>query len=373
MRPLVLLAPLLAVSLSACLGSDPPPDSKQPPAESTAAPEIRVEVVAEGLDTVWGMAFSSDGRVFLTERPGRIRVLEGGILKTEPWATLDVVEQSESGLMGIALHPKFPQTPHLFVYATMSTPTGNENWIIRFRQEAGRGIQDAVLLKGIPAGNIHDGGRLKFGPDGKLWATTGDAGVPSRSQDDLSLGGKVLRLNDDGTIPLDNPNPAFHWWTKGHRNVQGIDWHPISGLPYITEHGPQVDDEINILRKGRNYAWPLTGRQNNAAFEDPIYVYRATIAPAGAAFFTDPLGKKPEWKNAFFFATLKEKDLRVLHLDPETGTQVVKEEVLYDGEYGRLRDVVPGPDGNLYVGTSNHDGRGSPRTGDDKVLRLAYS
>lgn len=356
---------VLLVLLSACAGNPAPaPEPGNPPTG------VVVESVAEGLDTPWALAFAPDGRLFVTERPGRVRVIENGQLRPEPWATLPVVERGESGLMGIAIHPSFPEPPHVFVCYSVGEGTPTENRIVRLSESAGAGTDSVVAFAGIPAALFHNGCRLKIGPDGKLWATTGDAANPARSQDDTSAAGKILRLELDGSIPSDNPNPASAHYTKGHRNVQGLAFHPLTNRPYITEHGQDTDDEINLLKPGRNYAWPLTGRLNNPAFEDPLRTWTPTIAPAGATFFVDPTGNNPEWHHAFFFVTLKERDLRAIHLDPQDPTMVVGEDVLYDHEYGRLRDVVQGPDGNLYFTTSNHDGRGQPQAGDDHVYRI---
>lgn len=328
----------------------------------------RVEVVATGLDTPWAIAFAPDGRIFLTERPGRIRVIQAGRLRREPVATLPATSQGESGLMGLALDPAFSTNGFLYVCYTDSGPDGLRNRVARLLEREGTARQDRILLENIPGGRIHDGGRLKFGPDGKLYVTTGDAADPPNAQDLRSLGGKILRLNPDGSLPLDNPFRGSPVWTLGHRNPQGLAWHPATGQLFATEHGTSVHDEINIIQPGKNYGWPtVIGPARDPRFVDPILTFTPNIAPSGAAF----AGRRyPEWQGNLLFATLRGRHLHRVVLAPPDYALVPTHERLFDDTFGRLRDIVEGPDGALYLLTNNRDGRGSPAPDDDKLLRI---
>lgn len=328
----------------------------------------RVEVVATGLDTPWAVAFAPDGRIFLTERPGRIRVIQDGRLRREPVAALPVTSQGESGLMGLALDPAFPTNGFLYVCYTYSGPDGLRNRVARLVERDGTARQDRILLENIPGAWIHDGGRLKFGPDGKLYVTTGDAANPPIAQDLRSLGGKILRVNPDGSIPLDNPFSGSPVWTLGHRNPQGLAWHPVTGQLFATEHGTSVHDEVNIIQSGKNYGWPtVIGPARDPRFVDPILTFTPNIAPSGAAF----AGRRyPPWEGNLLFATLRGRHLHRVVLAPPDYTRVLSHERLFDDAFGRLRDIVEAPDGRLYLLTHNRDGRGIPVPDDDKLLRI---
>jgi len=234
-----------------------------------------------------------------------------------------------------------------------------------------------VLVDGIPGARNHNGGRIAFGPDGKLYAATGDAGRGELAQDTGSLAGKVLRMNSDGSVPDDNPFPGSLVYSYGHRNPQGLAWHPETGQLLAPEHGPSGEgglccrDEVNAIRPGGNYGWPVvTGRSGDARFVDPVAFSGTdtTWAPAGAAFYdgSDLRG----WQGGLFFGTLRGQHLHRLSVGGEGGLTVIEEEALFTGEYGRLRAVAMGPDGHLYVATSNRDGRGRPASEDDRILRI---
>ena len=349
------------------------PASVAPP----AAPRVTVETVVGGLDTPWALAFAPDGRLFIAERPGRIRIVQDGRLQPDPWLTLDVVESGESGLLGLALDPNFAQNRYVYVAYTAAR---FQNRLVRLREDpaTGRGTLDRVLLEGALGASNHDGGRVRFGPDGKLYWTMGDAQNPALAQDPGSLNGKILRLNPDGSVPADNPFPGSPVYSLGHRNPQGLAWQPGTGRLYATEHGPSGGagpeqgggrDELNLVEAGGNYGWPLiTGDQGRAGLVTPVLNSGtgATWAPGGAAFVSGG-----PWADSLLFVGLRGQSLYRVVLDPANPRAVAAFERLLQGQYGRLRDVVEGPDGALYLTTSNRDGRGSPTANGDRVLRLS--
>ena len=369
-RTLVTPKPLVTPLRLGTAGTQEPPGVTQSPPKGPAT--VKAEVVVEGLDVPWGMAFTPDGRILITERAGRIQVVKDGALLAIPFATLDVASVSESGLMGIALHPKFEGNGHVFVCYTYRDGRRLINRVARLTDVGGEGVDHRTVLDGIPGARNHDGCGLGFGPDGKLYVTMGDAQEADNAQDLGSLSGKVLRLNPDGGIPEDNPFPGSPVYTYGHRNPQGLDWHPRTGELFITEHGPRSDDEINILESGGNYGWPRTlGTGGDSQYVDPILSFTPTLALSGGAFYTgDSLPR--EWNGNFLFAALRASHLhRVALAGPDYRT-VEFHERLFDGEFGRLRAVGMSPDGHLYFSTSNRDGRGSAGPGDDKLLRLVW-
>lgn len=323
----------------------------------------RVTVVASGLEVPWALAFAPDGRLFITERPGRIRVLHDGRLDPQPIATLPAAARGEGGLMGLALDPAFADTGRLYVCYTMSKRSGLVNRLSVLTLRDGRAGDERVLVDDMPGAGIHDGCRVKFGPDGKLYFTMGDAAESRLAQSRDTLAGKILRLNSDGSLPADNPFARSPIYSLGHRNPQGLAW-DASGRLYASEHGPSGfpggHDELNLIRPGRNYGWPeVYGKTGRAGFEDPVLESGSgTWAPSGMAI----LG------NAAYITALRGQQLLRVGLAPDgsvTGTTS-----LLKTAYGRLRDAVVGPDGALYVSTSNRDGRGSPALDDDRILRL---
>ncbi len=303
---------------------------------------MQVEVVAEGLEVPWEIVWLPDGRGLITVRPGRLRMRDGTLVAEVPASAL-----GEGGLMGLALDPDFESQPFVYLYYTTADGLQLERW----RFENDRLTREASLIDGvIEAGPIHDSGRIAFGPDDALYVATGDAGNPELAQEEDSLNGKYLRLTDYRGGPT---RPEIV--SSGHRNPQGFDWEPGTDRLISTEHGPEGFDEINEVEEGNNYGWPEVTGSDHGDFTAPLRVYEESVAPSGATF----------WEGAFWFATLRGEALRRLSLDDES------EEVFLEHEYGRLRTVRVGPDGALYVLTSNRDGRGSPAETDDRVLRLS--
>ena len=338
--------------------------------------EFRYETILENLEIPWSLAFAPDGRAFFTERKGRINTFDSSSRERSLFAEVAVEPVGEGGLLGLALSPDFEMDRFVYVYHTYRDASGLRNRVIRYKDTMGVGTNPQVIIDRIPGAGVHDGGRIRFGPDGMLYITTGDATQPSLAQDLRSLAGKILRVNPDGSIPNDNPFAGSPIYSYGHRNPQGIDWHPLSGKLYETEHGPSgekgrvANDEINLTEAGKNYGWPeVVGASDDPRFVNPVFNTgdNETWAPSGCSFYKGDL--LPLWKNSFFVATLRGIHLHRFLFDPQTG-QIQASEKLLQGMLGRLRDVVQGPDGALYILTSNRDGRGSPSPNDDRIVRL---
>jgi glucose/arabinose dehydrogenase len=339
------------------------------------APEgVRLELWASELEVPWSIVFLSADEALVSERPGRIRRISGGRLDPEPWATVRVASGGERGLMSLAVHPRFPQEPWIYAMLSVSDRGADHVRVVRFRHTAGRGTFDRIVFDTIPGSQFHDGGRIAFGPDGMLYVCTGDAGVPAAAQDLKSLSGKILRITPEGRIPPDNPFPNSPVYALGFRNPQGLAWHPSTGELIASDHGPtgeegrQAHDEINLVRPGGNYGWPrVIGAAGDPEFVDPLVVWpRSAVPPGGIAFVRETL----------FVATLASEALISIPLAAaDGGLRVGQIERWFTteeegGVHGRLRDAVRGPDGALYVTTSNRDGRGRRRSGDDRILRL---
>lgn len=326
-----------------------------------------VEIIAEGLQAPRSIDISKDGRIFVSEKRGSIRVVDNGTLLTEPVGDIKAENIGDAGLLGLTLHPNFTQNHLFYVYYTYSNSTGLFNKVLMLTESNNRIIDSKTILDGIPGDEYRDGGRIKFGPDGKLYVSTGDASIPELSQDLDSLAGKILRTNEDGTIPQDNPFSNSPVYAYGFRNVQGLAWAPNSGALYSSDQGGAGNDEINLISPGKNYGWPHeecnSSDDDDNRYTPPVLCFNPSLEPSGIAFaFSNKLG----YQNHLIVATLKGSHLR--DIDFDSGSQ----NTILVG-YGRIIDLVESEDGSIFVLTSNTDGRALPQQGDDKILRLTRS
>ncbi len=326
-----------------------------------------VEIIAEGLQAPRSIDISKDGRIFVSEKRGSIRVVDNGTLLTEPVGDIKAENIGDAGLLSLTLHPNFTQNHLFYVYYTYSNSTGLFNKVLMLTESNNRIIDSKTILDGIPGDEYRDGGRIKFGPDGKLYVSTGDASIPELSQDLDSLAGKILRTNEDGTIPQDNPFSNSPVYAYGFRNVQGLAWAPNSGALYSSDQGGAGNDEINLISPGKNYGWPHeecnSSDDDDNRYTPPVLCFNPSLEPSGIAFaFSNKLG----YQNHLIVATLKGSHLR--DIDFDSGNQ----NTILVG-YGRIIDLVESEDGSIFVLTSNTDGRALPQQGDDKILRLTGS
>ena len=328
-----------------------------------------IEVIAENFIVPWAIDESCEGKLYITERNGVIRIIENGVVRPQPLITFQApfVSVGEGGLMGIALDPNFQQ--NRYIYVMHSFMEGNQiyNRVVRLVEQDNRADIDRILLDRIPGGRIHNGGRIKIGPDQRLYITTGDAGDPMLAQDITSTAGKILRIELDGRIPEDNPFINSPVYSFGHRNPQGLAWN-ANNILYASEHGPIGHDEINMIQPGVNYGWPLV--RGDEDIRD-IQIQRALIhsgeetwAPSGIAFVN-----QGPWQGKLLVANLRGEQLLVISFNNE-GTIVEQIEVWLRNAYGRLREVIQSKDGSVYLTTNNRDGRGNPDIADDLIIRF---
>ncbi|MCY1032022.1 PQQ-dependent sugar dehydrogenase [Corallococcus sp. BB11-1] len=337
---------------------------------------LTVDVVAEGLEVPWGVAFLPGGDALVTERPGRVRLLKGGALQPQPVATVPIAKSSEGGLLGIAAHPDFATNRQFYLYVTTDADGKAQNRVERWTlsPEGTRATFERVILGDIPSATYHDGGRLRFGPDGMLYVGTGDAREPDLSQDPASTAGKLLRLTPDGAVPRDNPFPNSPTFLLGVRNTQGFDWKDAATL-YLTDHGPsgetlrRAHDEVSVVKAGDNLGWPgIYSCETQDGRVTPSLTFDDAMPPGGAAVYTGTA--IPEWKDSLLVGTLGSRHLHRVVFDAQSPRRVAKHEVYLRDTHGRLRDVLMGPDGHLYVTTSNCDGRGDCGPRKDLLLRI---
>jgi glucose/arabinose dehydrogenase len=338
----------------------PGTESSKPTGDNTPAgdrPAKVVGTVATGLAAPWGVAFLPNGDAVVTERDTtKVLLLQAPSYDVREIGRIDAAVGlgdlgGEAGLLGVAASPDFDTDRTLFFYFS----TDSDNRIVKSRLQGGRLSAPQVILDGIPQGHIHDGGRLAFGPDGYLYASTGETGESSLAQDKDSLGGKILRITTDGDPAPGNPfdSPV---WSYGHRNVQGLAFDDDDRL-WASEFGDRTFDELNLIEKGRNYGWPMVeGRGGEDGLVDPQVVWETDVAsPSGLAFLDGHL----------WLASLRGQRLWRIDVHGDHASHPVD---FFVGTYGRMRTVVPTPDGQLWVTTSNTDGRGDPQQGDDRIL-----
>ncbi|MCW2822605.1 MAG: glucose sorbosone dehydrogenase [Marmoricola sp.] len=331
-----------AVPAPAAASKDPTP---------SASPVV-IGTIASGLDVPWGVAFLPDRTALVTERDsGRVLQVSGKSVRTVGQVR-EARANGEAGLLGVAVSPSFATDQQVFLYAS----TDGDNRVLRTTLRDGRLGALTPILTGIPLGSNHDGGRMLFGPDRMLYVSTGEAGRPDLAQDRGSLGGKILRITSDGQPAPGNPDPGSPVWTWGHRNVQGLAFDSDGDL-WVSEFGQDAFDELNLIEKGRNYGWPMVeGKGGRPGLQDPQVTWSTDeSSPSGLAFLDGRL-----WLGAL-------RGERLWRIDVN-GRRASGEKGFFVGTYGRLRTVVAAPDGNLWVTTSNRDGRGHPAADDDRIL-----
>jgi len=345
---------------------------------------LKTRVVADSLRIPWEMRLGKDGYLWITERNGtfsRIDTLTGA--KHVIYRLRDVRAQGEGGLLGFDFHPYFPTTPYIYasyVYSTINAQALERIVRLTYLPAQDTLTDQQILLDNIRAANIHNGSRLVFGPDRKLYITTGDAAQPNLALDTTALNGKVLRMNDDGSIPNDNPFQNSYIWSFGHRNAQGICFDK-NGRLYASEHGAQTDDEVNLIQKGRNYGWPIvegfcdepaekTYCDSNNVVE-PLIAWSPTLAPSSIVYYDHEA--IPDWRGSILLVTmnLRGRDLRVLKMN-ENGDSITQETVLFDQNFGRIRAMCLGNMGKIYIATSNQEanGRDVVKPDDDKIIEI---
>lgn len=357
-RFLYVLAALLMI-LAGCSGGEdgtkPVDEKKEKLQDQEAVVQVdNLEAVAENLQIPWSI--NKLGETFyLSERPGTIvKVEDGRTVRQKVSLKKGLSQAAEAGLLGFVLAPDFEQSNKAIAYYTYKNGTGQFNRIVELTLNNDEWVEGRLLLDKIPSGRVHHGGRLKIGPDGKLYATAGDAATtPEIAQNLDSLGGKILRLNLDGSVPEDNPFAGSYVYSYGHRNPQGVAW-AQDGTMYASEHGPSAHDEINIIERGKNYGWPeITGDETKQGMEAPLFQSgNNTWAPSGMAVH----------EGKVYVATLRGNALREFDPAAKTTREVVT-------GVGRVRDVLIEGE-YVYFISNNTDGRGTPAAGDDKLYRV---
>lgn len=352
------------------------PDQNTGMKKDTLERSYEVKLVADNLYVPWSIVFTDPDRILITERNGKLRIIQDGILSEKPLKVFEEVSSNgEEGLMGLALDPDYKDNKFIYLSYAYGGSDKMSVKVVRYKDEGDRLSDEKTIMDGLPAERYHAGCRLRFGPDGKLYITTGDAGERKLAQDINTLYGKILRINPDGTIPADNPFPDSPVWSYGHRNPQGIDWYPGTDILYSTEHGPSGfdgpggGDEVNIIVKGGNYGWPVVShKESKEGMISPVLEFTPAIAPASGMFYrSDSI---PQFKNNYFFGCLRGSGIMRVEIDKNDPSRIISNEMLAEVNFGRIRDITQGPDGAIYFSTSNRDGRGSIREGDDKIYKI---
>ena len=359
-KKIQILVIAIAIIFSAFVLTSPTDPIPLPEPNSNSESEFII-VLAENLDKPRAIAVSDD-RIFVTEKDGLIRVIQNNILLESPLAALRSADVFDGGLLGIALHPNFVNNHYMYVFLTYDEDGNLWNKILRITESENKLQNAETIFDKIPGSSFTNGGFIKFGPDEKLYIGTGTVSDASHLPQDLnSLSGKILRINDDGTIPNDNPFTDSPIYSFGHRNPQGMTWDDDGNL-FVAEFGPEKNDEINLIQSGKNYGWPEQQCSSDENFENAILCYDPSIEPGGILFYS---GDILDFESPFIMASMRAANL--YQLDFEEGLSSQKS--ILSG-VGRVRDVVQGPDGSLYVITSNTDGKGFPDSMDDKLLRI---
>lgn len=339
---------------------------------------VDTQTIATGLDTPWEMVWGPDDHIWITERFGRISRIDplSGMQDVVLDLSQTVEQTGESGMLGLALHPDFPDDNRVYVVYTYLEEEEIVERLVAYHYRLSKLKDPEILIDGIQGNNTHNGSRLLFGPDKKLYMTTGDAQNQPAAQDASSLNGKTLRINADGTVPADNPIAGSYVFTSGHRNAQGLCIGPNEWL-YSSEHGASSDDELNNLAVGKNYGWPnIRGYCDTPAEEDacgtlnatePIHAWTPTLAVSDLEYYNSSV--IPELEGALLMVTLKEKDLRAIFLATD-GAQIEREEIYFDGEWNRLRALCVAPDGSIYISNSRSNWGNSSTSFNHQIVRI---
>jgi glucose/arabinose dehydrogenase len=354
---------------------------------SAAGGGIGISSIVQNIESPSAIDVAKDGRIFFAEKMGEIMTMtvDNGKLVGHPILNIGAVQLGEDGLLGLALSPNFTEDHLMYAYYTYANGNKIFNRVIMLKEIADKVVDSKVIIDAIPAAEFNNGGRIKFGPDNKLYVSTGDAMIPNLAQDLNSLAGKILRINPDGTIPPNNPVSGSPVYAFGFQNVQGLAWYPKTNRLYALDESRSGNDEINMIKPGGNYGWPIkecalgstisstsstsSGSSNNTntantqhgggKLEDPVICFSPALEPSGSIFAaSNRLG----YQNDLIIASLRGY-LREINLDSNTQSTILE-------GYGRLRDIVEAPDGSLLVATSNRDGFGIPGPNDDKILRI---
>lgn len=362
MKAVILTLSTLYIFITGCGKTDNTPEP-----ENNTEVEITHKVLTENLQYPWEMLWGPDNFIWITERGGRISRINPSTGVVTPLFTISEVQSNgEGGLLGMVLHPQFSTNPFVYVAYNYNN-NGYKEKVVRFTYNGSTLINPTIIIDNINASSIHNGCRLIISPDLKLFITTGDAANPQLAQNTSSLNGKVLRINLDGSIPADNPIPGNPVWSWGHRNAQGLTL--VNNQLFSSEHGPNIDDEINIIERGRNYGWPsVNGRCDESSeqtfcsannIKEPVFTWTPTAAVSGMEYYNQDY--IPQWKNSLLVVALKNSRLYQMKLNSNQ-TQITETTEYFTNTYGRMRDVCIAPDGKVYICTSN---------GNDKVIEIS--